>query len=103
MTTFQQFLTQDQEVLAAIKAFGRSFQMGSDEWSFSLPDLHTFIQARFSNIEMPYTKFRQSLFQLPTNNQLLDWEATVILIHSTGKVDSNLYQLRKLTDPVVPE
>ncbi|OZG72694.1 hypothetical protein BTA51_14290 [Hahella sp. CCB-MM4] len=62
---------------------------------FSLKGLYKFIGASESG---SYAGFRKGLYQSDLNQQLQDAGAVIEIFQSTGKIESNLYCLKRLQD-----
>lgn len=71
-----------------------SFAITNDQWLFTLPALHAFLQrnvACFAGVT--YRQFRKSLFASPINGAINGQRATIAIVENTGKVDRSTYAL----------
>lgn len=70
------------------------FRVDPEHWSFTLPDLHAFLQEQgdvFGRIN--YKKFRQIIFASPLNRILKSHGAEIVITDNRGKVDRSRYTL----------
>jgi len=92
---FQKFIAEDKELIQKIGEFGGSFVIGKGCWTFSLPDLFSFLSEQNpSPKQTDYSQFRSAIYQSAINHQLSRFNAVVEIAGSTGKVDHNLYCIR---------
>jgi hypothetical protein len=90
---FEQAAQRDSELLEKLTR-ERSFSMEEDRWSFTLPDLHRFLQcheAVFAAID--YKDFRRAIFNSPVNQAIRTYGAEVIIVDNQGKVDQSSYAI----------
>ncbi len=63
-------------------------------WSFTLPDLHRFLQAQdevFGRVD--YRQFRRAIFRCPLNRAVQSLGAEIIIADNRAKVDESRYAL----------
>jgi len=93
LSLFQRVLAKDKTQLEIIDSFdGEVFiDPTSACLVFSLIGLHQFISPV---CDLTYVKFKQSLYKGVINSELNDLGACIEIFKSTGKVQTNLYQLQ---------
>ncbi len=90
---FAAVLARDAAALQLIETFGDGLEWRAGELVFSLPALHAALDPAQS---LAYRDFRSLLYASTLNQELAAFDAEVALLHSSGKVDSSLYCLRRL-------
>jgi len=75
--------------------------MTATSWQFELPDLHQFCCQTAPDLAgLDYLRFRQMLYQYPTNQILSSSGGRFELVEDHGHIDRNRYELLRL-EPVV--
>lgn len=74
----------------------QDFFIEDDSLIFSLPALHNFLN-QSSKKKIPYQDFKRQLYQSTLNQDLKAYGAQIVVHHSTGKVETNLYRLERIT------
>ena len=90
---FEQVAQKDKNLLQKLKQ-EQCFSVDEECWSFTLPDLFTFIQHQndvMSNID--YKQFRQLIFNSPINSSVKLYGAEIIITDNKHKVDKSSYTL----------
>ena len=90
---FEQVAQKDTQQLQCLNQ-EHCFCLDGESWSFTLPDLHRFLQHQneiFSSVEYP--QFRQLLFSSPINQTTKKYGAHIIIHHNLYKVDQSLYAM----------
>lgn len=62
---------------------------------FSLLALYDFVN-QSSEEKIPYQEFKRQLYQSTLNQDLKSHGAQIVVHHSTGKLETNLYRLERL-------
>ena len=93
-TLFKQVLARDADTLRRIEAVPDGLELHGDGLLFTLPALHAFIDPGSA---VDYHRFRQQLYQSSLNQSLSAFDAEVVVLQSTGKVDNSRYCLRRRT------
>jgi hypothetical protein len=81
----------DAQLLEQLRAYGFSCESGG--WTFSLPELHRYLDARQG---MAYRRWRKQLYASDINTRLRGLGAEIVILDNRGKVDASLYGLRRL-------
>ena len=89
---FAAVLVRDAAALALIEAAGAELELREQGFVFSLPALHAALDP---GQILAYRDFRKLLYDSTLNQELSAFDAEVILLQSSGKVDSSLYCLRR--------
>ena len=90
---FEDVAQQQPELLAALEQQS-IFKIEQGRWSFTLPDLHRFLQQQFKEIEqLDYTQFRSAVFDSAINHSVAKYNAKIIIANNCGKVDQSEYAL----------
>ena len=90
---FEQVARKEEALLKKLEE-QRCFELDETRWSFSLPDLHQFLQthdAVFAAIE--YRQFRQLIFNSPIHQSVKAHGAMIDIISNKTKVDRTRYAL----------
>lgn len=70
------------------------FSLERDRWSFTLPDLHRFLQGQDGDLgRLDYKQFRRLIFASPVNQVLKSCGAEITLADNRGKADLSRYAL----------
>ena len=91
---FERVLAGDIDTLRRIETVEAGLELSSSGLLFTLPALHAFIDPE---AVFDYRKFRNLLYQSSLNQELSALDAEIVVLQSTGKVDSSRYCLRRRT------
>ncbi len=93
---FIRFLSKDTALLSTIRAYAGDFTLLEDEWRFTLPALHQFVQATESEFnEIDYSVFRKLIFSSNINQSLHPQGGRVIIANNHNNIDRSIYALGK--------
>ncbi len=84
-------LRDDAQLLEQLRARGFSCEPGS--WTFSLPELHLYLNAGQG---VDYRCWLKQLYASDINTRLRELGAEIVIVDNRGKVDASLYGLRRL-------
>ena len=90
---FRDAARKDSSVLGNIQQFN-NFDVNSNQWSFTLIDLYSFLQdynSEFQNID--FNNFRKTLYNSPINHEVKKFGAEVLVKTNEGHVDRSTYVL----------
>jgi len=90
---FEQVALKDISLLKKLKQ-EQCFNVNTQRWCFSLPDLHLFLQHHddvFISIE--YKQFRQLIFTNPVNQTVKLHGAEIVITENLNKVDKSTYAM----------
>ncbi|WP_020406282.1 hypothetical protein [Hahella ganghwensis] len=95
LNLFRQILQAESSIIQRIEGFNGDVNLGEKGCLlvFTLPGLYQFLE---SEVCTPYLAFRQRIFQGTLNADLQRIGGQVVIISSTGKVDTNQYGFRNL-------
>ena len=93
---FAAVLAQDAAASALIEAGAPELELREQGFVFSLPALHAALDPGET---LAYRDFRKLLYESTLNQELTAFDAEVILLRSSGKVDSSQYCLRQRSQP----
>ena len=85
-------LAQDAQTLQRIEDSTEELELQAQGFVFSLPALHRLLDPQQS---LEFRDFRKLLYASTLNQQLGAFDAEVTLLHTTGKVDTSRYCLRR--------
>ncbi len=99
---FLSVLAKETTVVSRIEAFQGQLYIEQDALVFSLAALHEFLN-QSSEEKIDYAEFQRQLYQSTLNQELKAHGGQVVVHHSTGKVETNLYRLERCppADPVL--
>jgi len=93
------FLANEPSTIDQINAYQDRVYIEQDTLIFSLADLFDFLQSlnfnESSKEKMDYADFQRQLYQSTLNQDLKAHGGQVVVHHSTGKVETNLYRLER--------
>jgi len=92
---FLSVLAKETQAANRIELFQGQLYLEGDSMIFSLEAVHEFL-SRFSDETMDYPEFQKLLYQSTLNQDLKAHGGQVVIHHSTGKVETNLYRLEHL-------
>lgn len=93
---FDRFLSRDAALLSTIKSFAGEFALIEDQWRFTLPALHQFVQATETEFsEIDYFAFRQLIFSSTINRSLSELGGKVSIARNHNNVDRSIYAVAK--------
>ncbi len=88
-------LGQDESLLSKLAEFG--FVYDQEQWQFTLPQLHKFMQTTQNPIFLiTYLDFRKKLFNSSINKALRAHKAEVVIFDNQQNVDISTYALKRL-------
>ena len=94
---FQRYLVSQSEFLEKINDFELGFEVSDEEWRFSLPALYIFCCMQSPQFHsLSYTKFRQLLYQFPTNNLLKRHDGRISVGQDSKNINRVIYTLQKI-------
>ena len=95
-------LAKEPAVVSRIELFQEPLYFEGGSMIFSLTALHEFL-SQSSEDKIDYADFQRQLYQSTLNQDLKAHDAQVVVHHSTGKVETNLYRLERCppADPVL--
>ena len=93
LSFFEQIARKDTVLLELLKEEPR-FKVEHLCWTFTLPDLHAFLQ-RHDDVfyALDYKPFQQLLFRSPVNQRLKQYGAQIVIADNRNKVDKSIYAL----------
>ena len=93
LSFFERVARRDERALQALSKESR-FRVDERCWSFTLPDLHRFLQTQHEVFgQVDYRQFRRSIFNCPLN-QAMQWHgAEIVIAENRAKVDESRYAL----------
>ena len=89
---FAQFLRADDVVVNQIKRHGGALRIERGALLFTLPAMAGFLHVK----DADYVLFRKAVFSNPTGLAVEKLGGRVVLVESTGKVDTNVYRLERI-------
>jgi len=89
------FLAYESSVIDQINAYQGNVYIEQGALIFSLADLFDFL-SQSSEEKIDYADFQRQLYQSTLNQDLKAHGGQVVVHHSTGKVETNLYRLERL-------
>lgn len=89
---FLNVLSSDSPTLGQINAYQGNVYIEQGGLVFSLTALHDFL-SQSSEEKIDYVDFQRQLYQSTVNRDLKAHGGQVVVHHSTGKVETNLYRL----------
>lgn len=90
---FEQVAQKDKILLKKLKE-EQCFSVDQECWSFTLPNLFTFLQHQDDVISsIDYKQFRQFIFNSPINSSVKQYGAEIIITDNKIKVDKSIYAL----------
>lgn len=95
LNLFRSFLTKEVWVIDQVNSFEGNIYIEQSSLIFSLPALHDYLN-RPHKEKISYQKFQRQLYQSTLNQDLKAHGAQVVVHHSTGKVETNLYRLERI-------
>jgi len=95
LNLFLSVLPKEPAVVSRIEAFQGQLYFEGDSMIFSLAALHEFLN-QFCKEKIDYADFQRQLYQSTLNQDLKAHGGQVVVHHSTGKVETNLYRLERL-------
>lgn len=93
LSFFERVARREEPALAGLRREQR-FSVDERCWSFTLPDLHRFLQAQdevFGRLD--YRQFRRAIFNCPLNRVIQTLGAEIIIADNRAKVDESRYAL----------
>ena len=99
---FLAFLAHETPVIDQINDYQGKVYIETDTLIFSLADLFDLLSPS-SDEKMDYPEFQKMLYQSTLNQDLKAHGGQVVVHHSTGKVETNLYRLERCppADPIL--
>jgi len=99
---FLSFLANEPSTIDQINTYQGKLYIEKDALVFSLVDLFDFL-SESSNEKIDYADFQRQLYQSTLNQDLKTHGGQVVVHHSTGKVETNLYRLERCpqADPIL--
>lgn len=90
---FEQVAQKKKELLNKLKQ-EQHFNVIKELWSFTLPDLHLFLQ-QHDNLfkEINYKQFRKLIYNTPINQSIKLYNVEITIIDNQSKVDKSCYAL----------
>jgi hypothetical protein len=95
LNLFLSVLAKESAVVSRIEDFQGQLYIEQGCLIFSLSALHEFLN-QSSEEKTTYQDFQRQLYQSTLNQDLKPHGAQVVVHHSTGKVETNLYRLERL-------
>jgi len=95
LNIFLSVLAKESAVVSRIGAFQGQLYIEQGCLIFSLAALHEFLNQPCDE-KNPYQEFQRQLYQSTLNQDLKAHGSQVVVHHSTGKVETNLYRLERL-------
>jgi len=92
---FLSVLAKESVVVSRIEVFQGELYLEGGNLIFSLAALHEFVN-QSSEEKIDYADFQRQLYQSTLNQDLKAHGGQVVVHHSTGKVETNLYRLERL-------
>ena len=102
LNLFLSVLAKESAVISRIEVFRGELYLDGSNMIFSLAALHDFL-SQSSEEKIDYAEFQRQLYQSTLNQDLKAHGGQVVVHHSTGKVETNLYRLERCppADPVL--
>jgi len=100
---FVRFLTHESSDIDQINTYQGNVYIEQGSLIFSLTDLFDFLQSlniieSSEGDKMDYKDFQRQLYQSTLNQDLKAYGGQVVVHHSTGKVETNLYRLEHCSE-----
>jgi len=95
LTFFLSVLAKELTVVSRIETFQGQLYIEQGCLIFSLAALHEFLNQSCDE-KIDYADFQRQLYQSTLNQDLKAHGGQVVVHHSTGKVETNLYRLERL-------
>ena len=91
---FLSVLAKESAVVSRIEVFQGQLYLEGGDMIFSLAALHEFV-SQSNDEKIDYADFQRQLYQSTLNQDLKTHGGQVVVHHSTGKVETNLYRLER--------
>ena len=102
LSFFLSVLAKETAVVGRVEGFQDQLYIEDDCLIFSLTALHDLLN-QFTESKIDYADFQRQLYQSTLNQDLKAHGAQVVVHHSTGKIETNLYRLERCSpaDPIL--